>query len=135
MTRTEPEPAGDERDAPLAEIERREHEGVYAVAVRGELDISNLDLLRAAAMDIPNSALGLVVDLGGATFIDSATIGLLFELRQSVARRSQALRIVCPAGTPAERVLSLMSFAPELCRELSADAAISAIRREVPLGA
>jgi anti-anti-sigma factor len=121
-------------DAPqLAEFERRELDGVYSVAITGELDISNVGALRDLAMQIPNRALGLVVDLSGATFIDSATIGLLFELRQGLGRRSQALRVLCPPGTPSERILTLMSFDSQLLSEGSMEDAIAAIRDEVPL--
>jgi anti-anti-sigma factor len=122
--------AGDQR---LARIERGEDSGVYSVTVVGELDISNVAGLRDAALRIPNQALGLVVDLSGASFIDSATVGLLFELQQSLRRRSQALRVVCPAGTPAERVLEMMSFDSEARGEPTVAEAAEAIRREMPL--
>jgi anti-anti-sigma factor len=137
MGRVERPVASDGADSELARIERVEHADargdVYSVSVLGELDISNVHQLRDAAMQIPNAALGLVVDLTRATFIDSATIGLLFELRQGLGRRSQALRVVCPPGSPSERVLELMSFdAPTRC-EGTAEEAIGAIRREMPL--
>lgn len=119
----------------LARIERGEDDGVHWVAVAGELDISNVAVLRDAALQIPNEALGLVVDLSSGTFIDSATVGLLFELRQSLARRSQALRVVCPAGTPAERVLEMMAFDSESRSEPTVAAAAEAIRRDMPLRA
>jgi anti-sigma B factor antagonist len=118
-----------------AELECSEQDEVYSVAVSGEVDISNVGSLREAALQIPNRALGLVVDLSAATFIDSATIGLLFELRQSLGRRSQALRVVCPPGTPAERILTLMSFDGALLSGGPLDDAIAAIRREMPLRA
>jgi anti-anti-sigma factor len=125
------EPGGD--TPRLAELECSDRDGVYTVAVRGEIDISNVGALREIAMDIPNQALGLAVDLSAATFIDSATIGLLFELRQSLRRRSQALRVVCPHGTPSERILTLMSFDSRLLSGGSLDEAVAAIRSELPL--
>jgi anti-anti-sigma factor len=120
-------------EAKLAAIERGESDGVSTVAVDGELDISNVGVLRDAAMQLPNHALGLVVDLSRASFIDSATAGLLFELQASLARRSQELRVVAPPGTPAERVLEMMSFDPGARAEASAEQAAEAIRREMPL--
>jgi len=120
-------------DPGLARIERGESDGVYSVTVAGELDISNVGVMRDAAMQIPNEALGLVVDLTEASFIDSATVGLLFELQQSLARRSQALRVVSPTGTPAERVLEMMSFDGAARAEPTVGQAADAIRREMPL--
>jgi anti-anti-sigma factor len=119
----------------LAELQSFERDGVYTVSVSGELDISNVGALREVVMQIPNQALGLVVDLSAATFIDSATIGLLFELRQSLGRRSQALRVLAPPGTPSERILTLMAFDSQLLSGESVDEAIAAIRSEMPLRA
>jgi anti-sigma B factor antagonist len=115
----------------LGEISRAEQDGVYVVAVTGELDISNVAELREAAMQIPNQALGLVVDLSAAGFIDSATVGLLFELRQALERRSQGLRVVCPPGSPAARALELMSFDAPAREAAGAAEAVAAIRREL----
>lgn len=131
MRSDESKPAAEDQ---LAGIELTEHDGVYTLVVSGELDISNVGALRAAAMQTPNRALGLVVDLCAASFIDSATVGLLFELRQSLARRGQALRVVCPPDGAAGRVLEMMSFDSDARNEPTAELAIAAIRREVPLG-
>jgi anti-anti-sigma factor len=119
--------------SPLAEFSCGEQDNVHTVAVAGELDISNVTELRAAAMKIPNRALGLVVDLSEVSFIDSSTVGLLFELRHSLERRTQALRVVCRPSTPPERALEIMSFDERLLGERTTSDAVAAIRREVPL--
>lgn len=118
---------------PLAEIELAEREGVRVVAVTGELDISNVGALEDATFDLPNEALGIVLDLSSATYIDSATLSLLFKLNHSLKRRGQALRVVCPPGSSAQRVLELTAFERELPPEEDRDAAVAAIRRDVPL--
>ena len=71
-----------------------------------ELDISNVGTLEDVTFDLPNDALGIVLDLSSATYIDSATLGLLFRLHRSLKRRGQALRVVCPPGSSARRVSS-----------------------------
>ncbi len=126
-------PQNAQRAAPLAEIERSEHEGVLLVAVAGELDISNVGALEAAAFDLPNEGLGVVLDLTRATYIDSATLGLLFKLQRGLQRRGQMLRVVCQPGSAAQRVLELTGFDSELSSESDPDRAIAAIRREVPV--
>ncbi len=116
----------------LADVERSEREGVCIVAVAGELDVSNVGTLEDAARGLSNEALGVVVDLSRATYIDSATIGVLFRLRRRLGRRGQAMRVVCVPGSSAWRVLELTGFErrqPERDR----DAAIAAIREAVPL--
>jgi anti-anti-sigma factor len=125
---------GDGRpDTPLAEIERFEDDGVLVVAVTGELDVSNVGALAEVAYDLPNEALGVVLDLCGATYIDSATIGLLFKLHGALRRRGQALRVVCQQGSSARRVLELTGFDQTTPNEDDRGRAIAAIRHEVPL--
>ncbi len=125
----------DARDAGIVEIQLHEHDHVYSVVVSGELDVSNVEQLRASAMRIPNTALGLVVELTDSSFIDSSTVGLLFELKHRLARRSQALRVVCRPASPPARVLAMTAFDEGLLAETSEQDAIEAIRREVPLRA
>lgn len=117
----------------LAELERVEDEGVLIVAVTGEVDVSNVDELAEVTYSLPNAALGLVLDLSETTYIDSATIGLLFRLYSSLRRRGQALRVVCPAGSSARRVLELTGFDRSTPNEEDRESAIAAVRHEVPL--
>jgi anti-anti-sigma factor len=120
-------------DRAVVEIKRGEHDGVRVVAVAGELDISNVAALEQATFDLPNEALGMVLDLSATTFIDSATIGLLFDLHSALARRGQPLRVVCSQRAPARRVLDLMSFDGDALTEEDPAAAVAAIRRDAPL--
>jgi anti-anti-sigma factor len=118
----------------LAEIAREEREGVRVVTVVGELDISNVGTLEHATFDLPNDALGIVLDLTAATYVDSATLGLLFKLQRSLERRGQALRVVRAPGSSTQRVLELTGFERNSPPASGRDAAIAAIRRDVPLG-
>jgi anti-anti-sigma factor len=116
---------------PTMRLEQSDGQGVRVVAVAGELDMSNIAALRDATSALPNDALGVVVDLRSATFIDSATIGLLYELHSALGRRRQALRVLCGAGSTPRRVLEMMSFDPESLSEGDAGAAIAEIRAAV----
>jgi anti-sigma B factor antagonist len=133
VTSSSQAPDGEQRTVSLAQIELAEQEGVRVVSVTGELDISNVGALEDATFDLSNDALGIVVDLSCATYIDSATLGLLFKLHGSVRRRGQALRVVCPPGSSARRVLELTGFVRETPLAHDRDGAIAAIRRDVPL--
>jgi anti-sigma B factor antagonist len=118
----------------LAEIEHEEREGLRVVTVVGELDISNVGKLEHATFDLPNDALGIVLDLTAATYVDSSTLGLLFKLQRSLERRGQALRVVRAPGSSTQRVLELTGFERNSPPESDRDAAIAALRRDVPLG-
>jgi anti-anti-sigma factor len=86
-----------------------ERPGEAVVArLSGEVDMTNAayvgDELRES---VPNDAAALVVDLSATRYIDSAAIGLLFELARRLARRRQDLRLVVPEGSPLQRVLEI----------------------------
>ncbi len=116
-----------------AEIERCDSEGVCVVAVAGEVDVSNVDRLKLAVSELSNEALGIVIDLSEATYIDSATVGLLFRLRSRLSRRGQVLSVICLPGSSTRRVLELTGFDRQAPPFQDRDAAIDAIRRAVPL--
>jgi anti-anti-sigma factor len=119
--------------APLARIERAELDGVRLVTVDGELDISNVAMLERATFDLGNDSLGIVLDLRAASYIDSATLGVLFKLQHSLQRRGQALRVVCGPGSSAQRVLELTGFHREVQCERDPERAIAALRADVPV--
>jgi len=131
MSAAERPPSGNGSPPPLARIERSERESVRLVSVTGELDISNVGALESATFDLANDSLGIVVDLRKASYIDSATVGMLFRLAHSLQRRGQALRVVCGPGSNAERVLELSGFDREIARESDPGQAIDAIREAV----
>jgi stage II sporulation protein AA (anti-sigma F factor antagonist) len=51
----------------------------HVVRVVGELDVSNVDRLRALLDTIEEPCAAIVVDLGELTFMDSSGIGVLLE--------------------------------------------------------
>jgi anti-anti-sigma factor len=101
-------PAGDE--GPKAVFEVREEAGVRTVRVRGEIDASNVAELRGATTKLSNAALGVVIDLDQADYIDSSTVRILYELRTRLARRGQILEVVSGRGSHVRRVLELTRF-------------------------
>jgi anti-anti-sigma factor len=134
MSSAEQPTPGVAETAALAAIEHAEREGVRVVGVVGELDVSNVGALEDAARGLSNEALGVVVDLSRATYIDSATIGVLFGLRRRLNRRGQVLRVICAPGSGAWRVLELTGFDRHLHPGEDRDSAIAAIHEAVPLG-
>jgi stage II sporulation protein AA (anti-sigma F factor antagonist) len=128
--------AHDERAVlPLAEIRVSDKGGIRTVKVRGEVDLSNLDDLARAVMEIPNHMLGVLLDLSKTSYIDSSTVQLLYRLRSRVNRRRQLLSVVSPDGTPVRRVLEVTGF-PTRREPLwaSAPEAAAAIRAAVEEG-
>ena len=84
---------------------------VVVVRIEEEVDLSNADRLGTqVAKAVPNSAAGLVIDLSGVDYIDSAGIGLLFKLGERLQRRRQHLAVVVPDESPVRRVLVVSAF-------------------------
>lgn len=69
--------------------------------------MSNAARLKEVLTQLPNQALGLVVDLRQTTFIDSSGISLLHDLATRMTDRSQRLVIVCDSQSLPLRVLKL----------------------------
>ena len=91
-----------------AEVAVERHGPAVVARLSGEIDMTNAgyvgDELRAS---VPNDAAALVIDLSATRYIDSAAIGLLFELARRLGRRRQALRLVVPESSPLVRVLEI----------------------------
>ena len=81
---------------------------VPVATLEGEVDMANAGDLKVSLLDaVTNHAPGLVVDLSGTTYLDSAGIHVVFELARKLHSRQQQLRVVIPAGAPIRRVLTL----------------------------
>lgn len=102
-----------------------EHHGDYPIArVQGEIDASNVAWLetRLSAM-LDNRAHGLIVDLAGTTYLDSAGIALLFGLASTLRRHQQELRLVVIATSPIARMVTLTGLASAVPTHESIEAA------------
>lgn len=92
----------------LADLHITSSDGVIIVGMTGEIDMSNSSELRSVILEAtPNDARGLVLDLSGVDYIDSAGIHLLYRLGDSLRARGQTLRVVIPAESPASDALRL----------------------------
>ena len=81
----------------LADLDTKVRDGVLVASLEGELDLSNIGAIRSSVLrEIGNELLGLVVDLTGVEYLDSAGIQALYELREHLAARGQEMRLVVP---------------------------------------
>ena len=82
------------------------------VPVAGEIDLSNVDALGESIMrGVSNLATGLVLDLSGVRYLDSAGLRLLFTVNRRLEDRQQSLRLVVPPTALISRVLVLSGVA------------------------
>ncbi|HEY1277600.1 MAG TPA: STAS domain-containing protein [Thermoleophilaceae bacterium] len=94
---------------PELQVER--HDLVPVVTLSGDVDITIASELRTALLGaVDNSDPGLVVDLSGVRYLDSAGVNLLFELADSLGVRRLAFALVLPGGGLVERVITLVDL-------------------------
>jgi len=88
-----------ERDTPA---------GVEVVAPRGEIDISNVEIMDQVLGEVvEQQPRCLVVDLSGVTYMDSAAISSLLRAGQKAAQKQA--RLVLVGGSPFTRRLIRMT--------------------------
>ena len=118
--------------SPLARLGfRRDGEEVVGHIV-GEIDISNAtDLGAALEGAVPQRAIGLVLDLSRATYIDSAGIHLLFRLGSRLTRRRQQLRVVVPDDAPIRKIVNLAGLGWTVPHDRRVGEALANLRAEV----
>ena len=93
---------------------------VVVARLTGELDIAGAPSTgEEIGKAVPNSALGLVVDMSELEFIDSSGVAMLFGLVRRLSSRRQQLSVVAPQGRPVERVLKIVEF--DLAAPVSGD--------------
>ncbi|HEX4717991.1 MAG TPA: STAS domain-containing protein, partial [Thermoleophilaceae bacterium] len=59
---------------------------------------------------VPNSAIGLVLDLSETSYLDSSGVHLIFDLASALRRRQQILHLVVPPDTFVADVLGAVNF-------------------------
>lgn len=92
----------------LATLTMSGDERVPVASLSGEVDMSNADeIARRLIEAVPNDAVGLVIDLSAAAYLDSAAIRVLFDLARRLGNRQQRIQAVVPTKSMVRRVLQL----------------------------
>ena len=92
--------------SPLADVSFETLEGIVVARLEGEVDMSNAaSSARRSPARVPSDARGLVLDLGGVGYVDSAGIHVFFELRERLTRRGQEIRVALAADSPVATAL------------------------------
>jgi anti-anti-sigma factor len=114
----------------LARLTLTDADGVYVAVLEGEVDISNADGLARQLEVVPNTALGVVVDLTQTTFLGSSGLELLFRLGARLSAREQRLALAVAEGAPMRRLLELSEITQIAPIAATAAEAVQEIRDE-----
>jgi anti-sigma B factor antagonist len=92
----------------LGDVTFKREGDVLVARLTGELDMSNAEDIGSAVLDAtPHDAVGVIVDLSGVQYLDSAGIYVVFGMRSRLRARGQSLRLNIPSGSPVDDALRL----------------------------
>jgi anti-anti-sigma factor len=113
---------------PLAELELEEVDSTLVARLRGEIDLSNVEDLRARLVAaVSHDSESLVLDLTETTYLDSTGVRLLFELADRLQDRRQQLRLVVTDAALVRRVLVLTQLEGQVPIDATLADALAAI--------
>lgn len=114
---------------PIASFELDQLDGVAVWQVTGEIDASNVGPLGARMRGgLAYAPLGLALDLRDTTYIDSAGVGLLFEIAARLRAERKALHIVLAPDSFVARVLHAVALENAAAPAADVGEAVAAIR-------
>jgi anti-anti-sigma factor len=111
----------------LARVTVARDSRVPVATLSGEIDISNAeDIESSLYAAVPNSALGVVLDMSELRYLDSAGVRMLFALDERLSRRGQQLHLAAPAEALVLRVLTMTGLTGSVPVHASVDEALAA---------
>ncbi|TDB80635.1 STAS domain-containing protein [Micromonospora sp. KC721] len=88
--------------------------GCSVVRLHGEVDHGNAELVERDVLTATRAAAGVVIDLTGVTFLDSAGLRCLDQLVTAFRTRQAPVLVVAPDGGAVRGTLDLIGFLPDL---------------------
>lgn len=114
---------------PLAQVRIDDVDGVLVAHLVGEIDLSNVDEVRALVIARSSQEPGaLVLDLTETTYLDSTGVRLLFELAERLQARRQVLRLVVTDEALVRRVILLTKLDEHVPLDTTVADAVAAAR-------
>lgn len=120
----------------IAPLEIETHDDVVLVRATGDIDLATADLLRDACFAaVTNDCIGLAIDLGRSSYVDSAGVRVLFAVAERLDEHRQHLALVVPAEAHPRRVFALVDMEGSASIHETVDQALAALREGLASGA
>jgi anti-anti-sigma factor len=107
----------------------KETEGIVAISLEGEFDLANSTLITEQAEQALDDQNHLIIDLTGATFIDSSTIYALVKTHKRAVERRQVIVLQLATAAAVERALQISGIDQRLACATTRREAIQTIER------
>jgi anti-anti-sigma factor len=99
----------------LGDVQLKTQDSMVIARLTGEIDLSNAQGVgQAIARGITHEALGLVLDLTGLDFLDSAGVQLIYQLRRDLRARGQDLILAISDDSAPADTLRLAGISSQL---------------------
>ena len=117
----------------IASVEVEQLRGTTVARIVGEVDASNASVIQGRVLDgVRNEHAGVVIDLTGTRYLDSAGIRALFEIGERLAMRGMQLRVVTEPESFIADVLETVRMAERVPVDADAQSAIAALAERLP---
>jgi anti-anti-sigma factor len=96
-----------------ATVEMEQRNNLALARIRGDIDTSNADRIELALQTgaaAKEAVSGMIVDLNGVEYLNSAAIKMLFGLAEQLRGQGKQLRVVMDDTGPMRRVLAIIHF-------------------------
>jgi len=90
-----------------AQLESERVDRLTLIRIRGEIDLSNIDEVRAAVLTIVTGAEMAAIDLSAVDYLDSQGIHLLIDLSRGLAQAGIELSIIAPSTSIAGELMAV----------------------------
>lgn len=112
---------------PLVEISCAASGNFVIARLNGEIDMTSAPMIHAMlARAVSNAALGLVVDLSAVSYLDSAGMRLLFDVKRELQYHRQCLRVVVPENAPIQRMVEIVNLGGHIALHSTLTGALAA---------
>ena len=105
----------------LARVRVHGNQGMLALVIAGEIDISNVSDVREAIDSKIAEATVLTIDLCATTFLDSSAIAMLLAVADRLRTTRRKMYIVIPDDAPIRRLAKLSGLDAQVPVLSSAD--------------
>ncbi len=94
-------------DIPSFEARVLPREGIVVVALRGEADLSAIEMVEAGFDAAAKHAGPMVADLSGLSFLDSSGLRAIIQAHSRVVSQGRRFGVACPPDGAVAQVLEL----------------------------
>jgi anti-anti-sigma factor len=117
----------------IATLHLETHAQAPVARITGEIDASNAGVFATQLKDaVPNSAMGLVLDLSKTEYLDSSGVHLVFDIADALRRRQQVLHLVVPEDSFVGDVLKSVNVSGAVAVAPTVEEALDAVGKHDP---